>query len=327
MTDFISPLRITGPSTFGGLGFGVPAADPAILALRADLDAKLHAVLAPLPAPMRAEADAIIDGYCGVPGEFYRLFYQPVWSFLHWLPLRAAEPIAPALLDAARTAQALGLFLHLWDDHLCDGQLRVDQLRLQIRTDAWLAYGSACRRLCDAIAPGSTMVEEHLATYLGAIHIKEDIADLASFCSRFERQIAIWTLVPQLLGRACGGVEVATALTKLVQAFSNAWRLIDDVQDVEADMLAGVESAVWQCLDAAGRMAWSECHARSREIGALEPESWGVLFEFLRAPSCIPHLLVQIYDWLDAAALQAGQQGWPELAREIIEHRPFSVEG
>src|ERR1700726_1901579 len=59
MTNFISPLQITGPSTYAGIGFGVPAADPAILALRADLDARLHAVLAPLPAPMRAEADAI----------------------------------------------------------------------------------------------------------------------------------------------------------------------------------------------------------------------------------------------------------------------------
>lgn len=323
MTDFISPLYITGTAAFTHVDFGLPAKSAAILALRADLDARLHDILEPLPAPMRAEGSAIIDAYSGVSGEFYRLFYQPVWSFLHWLPLNPS--LDCALLDDARTAQALGLFLHLWDDHLCDGQLRTDQLRLQIRTEAWQSYVTACHRLCNVIAPGSGLVEHHIATYLGAIHIKEDIADLAAFFGRFERQVAIWTLVPQLLGRALGGVQYGAALARVIEIFSNAWRLIDDVQDVENDLLAGVESAVWQCLDAAGRAAWAKCRADSLELGSLEPESWAMLLVLLQAPSGIPYLLLQIGNLLVLAADLADKHQWHELAREILEHRPFSL--
>ena len=271
--------------------------------------------------PLCAEGSAIIDAYSGRAGEFYRLFYLPVWSFLHWIPASADIALDPVLVDDARTAQALGLFLHLWDDHLCDGQLSTDLLRLQIRTEAWHAYLDANNRLRARIAPGSQIVEEHVATYLAAIHLKEPVTDIAAYCSRFTRQIAIWTLVPQLLGRAGGGPSVAANLSLIVEAFSNAWRLIDDVQDVEDDIQAGVESAVWQCLDDAGRAAWAECRAAPLAQGGLEPQSWATLFELIQAPGCIPHLLVLTNDWLDQAARLAELHQWRGLASEILEHR------
>src|SRR5687768_13439270 len=107
MSEFASPLLIRDNDAFAHIGFGVPVLSPEILALRSDLEVRLHAVLAHLPPLMRAEASAIIDAYSGQAGEFYRLFYLPVWSFLHWVPSSASNALDPVLLDDARTAQAL----------------------------------------------------------------------------------------------------------------------------------------------------------------------------------------------------------------------------
>jgi len=323
MTEFTSPLQDTSLSGYAALGFGEPERGPAVLALRDNLELRLHATMAPLPAALRSEAISLIDAYGGGPRRFIGLFYQPVWSYLAWLPLDGA--IAPDLLGAARTAQALGLFLHLWDDHLCDGQLKVDQLRLQMRTLAWMDYVAAAGRLCAACAPGSGAVESATGTYLSAIHAETGVPDLAAFRARFTRQVAIWTLVPRLIGTALGGPGTGDILVAIVEAFSDAWRLMDDVQDVEGDLLAGVHSAVWHALDADGRAAWDDCRARSLAAGVLDPASWATLHAFLQAPACVPHLLVQVYDSIERAAALADGQGWTGYAAELRQHQPFAV--
>lgn len=325
MTDFQSPLAVTHLSPYNALGFGVPALPDALLAVRSDLQARLHASFAHLPLAMQQEAQAIVQAYSGQADAFFRLFYQPVWSFLHWVMAQATPAIPQAALDDARTAQALGLFLHLWDDHLCDGQLATTQLTLQVRSDAWAAYRAAALRLAQHMGMPVSMVDEHTGTYLSAIHIPEAINNLDDFCARFERQIAIWTLVPRLIGPAIGGRPVGEDLAQLLKAFSNAWRVMDDVQDVEDDVLAGVESAVWQSLNAEGRHAWAQAHAQAKVLGQLEAQSWAALQSHLDASACIGKLLVVTYEWLDKAAAVAQKNQWPDLAREILAHRPFEL--
>jgi hypothetical protein len=130
-----SPLRLRRRTTFNAVRFGAIALAPEVAALRRDLANCLAAVLVRLPRAMWGEALSTVDRYAGGAGHFYELFHVPVWSFLHWVPAAAGASLDPAMLDHARATQSLGLFLHLWDDHLCDGQLGVDPLRLQIRTE------------------------------------------------------------------------------------------------------------------------------------------------------------------------------------------------
>ncbi|MES2949267.1 MAG: hypothetical protein V4858_12075 [Pseudomonadota bacterium] len=327
MTDFQSPLTVTSVSSFNALAFGVPALPDALLALRRDLQSRLHGTLQYLPHAMRLEAQGMVQAYSGHPEEFYRLFYQPVWSFLHWVMANATPTIPASAIDDARTAQALGLFLHLWDDHLCDGQLATTQLSLQVRTDAWSAYIGAARRLAQHMGMEQRLVDDHATAYLGAIHIPETIHNLDDFCARFERQIAIWTLVPRLIAPAIGAAEAGEDLVRVLKTFSNAWRLMDDIQDVEDDVVAGVESAVWQVLPPEGRLAWAAAHAAAKASGQLEPESWAALQTQLDASACISHLLVRTYDWLETAAALAQKHGWSDLATEILAHRPFELTG
>lgn len=325
MTEFKSPLAVTSASPYGAVAFGVPAMAPEILALRTDLQARLHRALAHLPPVMRQEGVGMIEAYSGEATEFYRLFYQPVWSFLHWVAARATPSIPPSAMDDACTAQALGLFLHLWDDHLCDGQLQTTQLSLQVRTDAWVAYLAAARRLAQHVGAPQRLVDDHVATYLTAIHIPERIDSLVDFCGRFERQIAIWTLVPHLLGPAIGGTQVGDDLAHMLTAFANAWRVMDDIQDVDDDVLAGIESAVWQVLDAAGRQAWAACHVQSKPLGQLHAASWLALQEHINDSGCMTELLASTDGWLETAAALAKKNRWPELAEEILAHRPANL--
>lgn len=325
MNEFKSPLASSGVSPFGAWDFGVPVLPPALQALRHTLQVRLNASMARLPPAMQEEALGIIAAYSGPAPDFYGLYYQPVWSFLHWVVVAAAEPVPATIVDDAITTQAMALFLHLWDDHLCDGQLPTTQLSLQVRTDAWAAYLAAANRLALRVGAAQADVDGHVSTYLSAIHAAEPIDNLNDFCTRFERQIAIWTLVPRLIGRAVNGPQTGEALAAVLTAFCKAWRLMDDLQDVEDDVLAGVESAAWQVLDAPSRAAWAACHTLSKPLGHLHPESWALLQQRINEGGYIARLLALCCDWLDSAAALAQANHWQPLADEIRAHRPPTI--
>jgi hypothetical protein len=321
-TAFASPLRIAQRTIFSDVRFGAVASGPDIGPLRRDLHRRLCDAVAGLPPPLWHEALATFDRYGGAAGDFYTSFYVPIWSFLHWIPAASRSPLAAPVLDDGRSVQALGLFLHLWDDHLCDGQLPVNPLRLQVRTLAWQSFVAAAGRLRDRIAPASRAVETHVETYLSAIHGEAESADLDAYCARFERQIAIWTLAPRLLGEAAGGAPAASVLVDVITRFALAWRLIDDIQDVDRDLLAGVRSAVWHRLDAGGRAAWEACRAASRARGDLDAATWDDVSAAVLRPGCGPFLLQSADHGLMAAARAATAQGWHGMARELVESRP-----
>lgn len=316
---FDSPLRIRRRTVFTAVRFGAVDMAPEIAALRRDLDERLAAILTRLPQPLWSEGLSTIDRYAGGAGNFYSLFYVPVWSFLHWVPGAAKTPLDPALLQDARSAQGLSLFLHLWDDHLCDGQLPVDLLRLQMRTEAWQAYTAAVRRMAASVVPLSSVVDEHIDAYLTAIHADEPVGNLQDFCARFVRQVAIWTLTPRLLGAAVG--DAGEALRQVVESFSLAWRLIDDVQDIDLDVVAGVRSAVWHCLDAPGRRAWDACRAASLARDDLDAPTWDALTEAALRPGCVPRLLALADRHIVDAASAAAAQGWRGIADELSQSR------
>jgi hypothetical protein len=316
---FDSPLRARLRTVFSEIGFGAVTLDADIAALRRDLDGRLFATFDALPEPLLSEAHAILRAYSGGDGDFFRLFYVPIWSFLHWVPRALPGRLDPALLGDARTAHALALFLHLWDDHLCDGQLSVDLLRLQMRTVAWGRCAEAMRRLCERAGCDPRLAEHHAGTYLSSLHRAPAANDADAYCDRFVRQIALWTVVPHALGHVSGGPTAAAALRRAVERFGVAWRLLDDVQDVHLDVLADTRSAVWIALDDAGRDAWALCGSRSRAAGEMEPESWSALCAAARGT--IRALLARIAAELGAAAEAARAGGWSALAHELDQCR------
>ena len=317
-SEFLSPLRIQRVDDFTRLRFGEVNLNPEVAALRLEFERRLSNVLALLPGPLWRECLGAVDGYGGGGGKFYHLFYPPVWSFLYWIPAVARRPIDPAMLSHATTAQALALFLHLWDDHLCDGQLPLDMARLQARCEAWRAFIVAANALRDATAPGSRRVEQQVELYLTATQRPGQAQDLEAYCERFLRQIAIWTLAPRLFGETSGQAD---ALCATIESFSIAWRLLDDVQDIAADSAAGVRTAVWHLLDDAGRRCWDDCHAAAQERERVDDATFEALAAHAKTPSCVPALLARIDSHLAQAARIAARENWSGLFREIVQSR------
>lgn len=314
-TPFVSPLWIAAPDAFTAIDFGAVSLGPDLARLRATLGDCLQRTAARLPPAWLPEAQRVLAGYSGGRGDFFRLFYVPTWSFLHWVPASAGRPLPSDGLSLAHRAHALALFLHLWDDHLCDGQLVTDLLRLQLRTLAWEACTAAGRGLAHALGADPSRFEALAAEYLVSAHARGVVCDLDAYIRRFRSQVALWTAVPAWLGAAVAGPAAGTALATAVEEFAVAWRLLDDIQDIHLDSRAGRESAVWYMLDPARRALWAACAAEVEPDGA----AWPALVASIQSSGCLPSLLTAVGAHLRRAACLTATHGWSALSAELAQ--------
>ena len=311
MSDFISPLLVANPDALNRIDFGVPAPAPAIDALGVRLAAHVRQLAAGLPAALRAEAEATLSGYCRGRPHFIALFYRPVWSFLHWV-----GPCDPQLLEQACRVQAASLFLHLWDDHLSDGQLAPDLVRLHLRSLAWRAFAESAETLRRAAGVAPERVSSLVDAYLSLTHRPGQAAGLADHAERMVQQVGIWRVAPLLFGQIVGGEAAGAALCRVVERFSVAWRLVDDIQDAASDVRTGQQSALNLALDDEGRAAWADCGRRSSGMSQPEAASWTALRRRFDEGG-LARVLALVDAELDSARVAAIGQGWQGLADEL----------
>ncbi|MFJ1791633.1 hypothetical protein [Kitasatospora griseola] len=244
-----------------------------------------------LPARLAGDIHAVLRRYAS-GDDFLQLFPVPLWSFLHW-----AAPTDGAARGHAERAHALSLLLHLWDDHLVDAQLPLNFARLHVRGAVWADFVDAARSLCRESAVPQSVVDSHADTYLNAVGAPEEPADLAAYCAVFERQAAVWTVVPRILAESAAA---PAELAALVGDFAVAWRLTDDVHDVAADTAAGVRGAVWHEL---------RTPAGSSRPSVADPDA------------AAARLRARAGRLLDSAEHRARQAGLTGLARELALSR------
>ncbi len=301
---FRSPLLRRRRDPLNRLRFGTSAPEPAREALRERLDASLRATVAALPRALRAEAAALLDGYGAGKLSFIGLFYSPTWSFL------AERPLADEAQALAERAQAHALLLHLWDDHLCDGQLAPDLVRLHLRTIAWQRFEVDARALARARGRDAAVVDAALERYFASAPIagrgRPAVGDLGEYLDRFRDEVAIWTLVPALVDAPRSSDQLAAA----VEHFSVAWRLLDDIQDTHDDLLADQRSAVWWACDAGQRSLWAACRAG-------RPEAWTELLAAFEASGLVTTLLGRVRDLLGLAREAALAADCGNLATDL----------
>lgn len=300
---FISPLRLVEAEPFAELRFGASPPDPEREGLRRAMNDDLSQLTREaLPPRLAAEAQSLLAQYSD--GDFFARFPVPAWSFLQGGPLGGALPAGVA--GQARRAHGLALFLHLWDDHLCDGELAPDLLRLHLRTAAWQAWEAHCRALCRSLGADLALCSRHAARYLEALQRPAPAPDLPAYEAAFRESVAMWTVVPRLLaGRA---TPAAGGLGTALEAFFVAWRLLDDLQDMRADCLAGRTTAVALLLDAPGRRRWEAC----RDDGA----AFDRLLRALPSQGLPARLLWRVAALLGEARAAAAP-AWPGLATHI----------
>jgi hypothetical protein len=321
MNTFESPLLIKNPTKFREIRFAKVELDPELIGLRRQLSDILASTASKLPALPRQELKSIINAYAGGKNDFFALFYVPVWSFLHWAPAVAQREVAGEALSEAKTAHALSLFLHLWDDHLCDGQLPPNLLRLQFRTLAWQRFMSAAYRLCEFLFLPRSLVDAAVASYLNSHHAPTVVKNIDEYCSQFSDEFAICTMIPRLLGHGAFTAASADDLHRAIDLFSVSWRLLDDVQDIDADVMADKRTAVWLELDEPGRTRWKHCRDASLHDGKLNTSAWAELCDAISDSGCLPRLLSRIDRTMSEAVEIANVNRWPELVRELEQMR------
>lgn len=238
---------------FSCLDFGASEPAPAVRALSGQLNDILLALQAEAPDPVAAAIRARLDAYPGPGRRFIDLFYVPAWSFLHWAPALFVRNDDGALSDA-REVHALSLLLHLWDDHLMDGQMPPDMAAIQMRTIAWSRFRAATERLSRSTG-GTAAAQRLIDAYLGSHRTGSGPATLDAFLARFLDQIGIWRVAPSLLGRMMDP-PAGDGLLRILDLHATAWRMMDDLQDARADCRRGRNTAVRLALPAEGRALW-----------------------------------------------------------------------
>lgn len=228
-----------------------------------DLNHEIISLCKSLPLPAQTGVLFFLMRYFRIPfdGKFtiFKRYYAPAWSIIYWLlrfPQGRARP-HPRVVKMSMTAHSMALLLHPLDDHLNDGQEPVSHLALLLRSQAWMIMHTAFSGLLDIFGDGHDIVDEQLGHYYASIDRTANPNSLNVYCERFRNQMATWQIVPLLLVKNIQvDARVGAAIQSAYESFGIAWRLLDDVNDIQTDMMRGAKSAIYACLPEEIRVHW-----------------------------------------------------------------------
>lgn len=234
-------------------------------AFRDEMNAEIMAFFRTLPESTHAASVVFFMQHFKTPFfpkcDYFKNYYAPSWSILHWLDRVGSDhsSFLPTERCHALSAHAMALFLHPLDDHLNDGQLSTTHLSLLLRSQAWLRMNTALQRIAEGVDGGAEIVQGFIEDYYASIGTPPAESTLDGYCRHFRKQMATWMSVPVLMAMKLKGAE---DFTKRLQAayggFGVAWRLLDDLQDLDTDMQSGSHSAIYFCLPPEIRRIWDQ---------------------------------------------------------------------
>lgn len=245
--------------------FGGVAPLPEREVFRDEMNAEIMAFFRTLPESTHAASVVFFMQHFRTPFfpkcDYFKNYYSPSWSILHWLERMGADH--GFFLHGARrhalSAHAMALFLHPLDDHLNDGQLPATHLSLLLRSHAWLRMNTALERVAKSVAKGPEILSGLIEDYYAHIGTPPARSTLDGYCRHFCKQMATWMSVPVLMAMKMKFAEDFTeALQAAYGGFGIAWRLLDDLQDLDADMKTGSHSAIYFCLPPEIRQIWDQ---------------------------------------------------------------------
>jgi hypothetical protein len=212
-------------------------------------------------------------------------------------------------------AHALLLLLHSIDDHLNDNELRASHLSLLLRSQCWLIMNNALNALADGVDGGGEIIREHMDDYYSGIRNEKAIDSLDAYCDLFRKQMATGLIVPTLMIRKmCTDEKTLAAIRTLYESFGIAWRLLDDIQDLEVDMKKGSHSSVYISLSKAERMLWDRRHTERKGVH----EEYGTdVLEAVIKEDVIERLKERIRNHLTSAASIAADHGMNGMGTEL----------
>lgn len=275
-----------------------------------------------LPESVRTDSILFLLKYFGVNlsegVDFYAHFYAPTWSILYWLSHNNTLPtnrLKKGDINNAVTAQSMAMLLHTLDDHLTDEQLNVSPLTLLLRSQAWTIMNRALGNLAKGIPGGSRTSQGFLGQYYSNIQDSKEQNNLDSYCCHFRKQMAIGMVAPILLSMKMERIaDFARDMEMAYGSFGIAWRLLDDIRDIDRDMERGAHSAIYLCLPNKMRNHWNNHNNRSRTAAK---EAWNAVLDHLLEYRLIEKIKERICEELRAASAVVEIYGLKGLSREF----------
>ncbi len=257
------------------IGFGRITLSEDLEVFRQDLNAEMLSFFRSLPESTHMDVLSFFRQHFQTPilprFDYFNNYYAPSWSVLYWMErmLEGGDALSPKMRSAAITAHAMALFLHPLDDHLNDGQLPASHLNLLLRSQAWLRMNIALDWMTARVAGGSLIVQNFLDQYYASIGTSTTITTLDGYCSHFRKQMATWMSAPVLMAMAMAlGDDFIDDLQAAYGSFGIAWRLMDDLQDLDVDIISGSHSACYFALSTDIRRLWDQSSSTGRQDSA-----------------------------------------------------------
>ena len=278
-------------------------------AFRGELNREMLSLCEYLPKSMRTKAALFLleslqtsfaDGL-----NFVNYFYAPAWSILFWLRRSCPDgrKLGPEYVKDAKTGHTMAMFLHAFDDHLTDGQLPITHLALLMRSQSWMIMNQAFERLARGVEKGPAMVCDFVDDYYSSIVNSDGIKSLDRYCKFFKKQMATWLIAPILLARRISAdEEFSRSIQSAYCSFGIAWRLLDDLQDIEKDLIKGTHSSLYACLPGDIRKRWDRV---KEEKANRKGGSSGRVLNYILASGVIDKIRERICRELESAASRA----------------------
>ena len=122
-------------------------------------------------------------------------------------------------------------------------------------------------------------------------------------------------IVPVLLARKMtANEEFANAIQIAYGSFGIAWRLLDDIQDLERDMMKGVHSSIYICLSDETRNWWNKDTEEKRDKNDGYKKA---ILSFVLEHRVIDRIKERICTELESAASIADHWNLPGMADQF----------
>lgn len=249
--------------------------------------------------------------------DFFRNYYAPSWSILYWLLQSSSGERNLCKEDTRKaiTAHSMAMILHPLDDHLNDNELPVNHLVLLLRAQIWMVMNTAFNGLAQGIIKGGETVKDLINDYYTGIRSYEKINTLDQYCDLFRKQMATWLVTPVLLSKKktndeCFVSDIQTAYG----SFGIAWRLLDDINDINTDLMKSVHSSIYYSLPDRIKSLWDK---QRGELSIKENTFQKITLEYILENKIVEHIKERISIELELAASIADHYNLRGLSDEF----------
>ncbi|MBP1711866.1 MAG: hypothetical protein H6Q42_69 [Deltaproteobacteria bacterium] len=285
-----------------------------------ELNQEIISLCRSLPHSAQTDALLFVMHFHGISfGQelnFFSYYYVPSWSIIYWLVQFAPKGIGlrQAVKRNAKTAHSMTLFLHALDDHLNDREIPTTHLALLLRSQSWMIMNNAISSLADGVDGGHKIVQGFIDDYYSGITSSEKVESLDSYCDLFRKQISTWLMVPTLMTKkVTSDGQFADAIQSAYGSFTISWRLLDDIQDIESDMINGVCSSVYVCLPEDMKNCWDKDPEEKKDKAS---GCAAAILNYISENRVIERIRDRIFKELESAASIADHYRMTSLADE-----------